>query len=162
PGAQHHHQVVGRLGRASQQLAAGLARPGAFRRTVQTPSALRPGNDAAGTVAPPPWWTPEARQARRRGRSPVEPATHAPTSPPRGLPRAVRRGPNQETRTPGGIVSSLVSHVARVRRLQEVIAAGQLAEPPRLSSAAIRRQLAASDAPKHPSGVTVSPSAHRA
>ena len=72
--------------------------------------------------------------------APIGRADDGEPMPPRGLPRAARSAPHDQTWTPGGIVNGLVAQVAAVRRHTEVAAAG-----PMLTSHD-RAKLAASDA----------------
>src|SRR6478735_11588230 len=133
---------IGSLASSVTRFAAATSRPVDVRRALIGPGPR--GLD--GSSAPPRWWTPVAPAdvdspvpaAADTGSAPLRRTTEAPAwlaparpvairrLPERNLPRAAREVPNEATWTPGGIVGGLRGEVARVRRLDEVAAAGPM------------------------------------
>ncbi len=123
PGPDGHRSRparIGSLASSSRRFADSLTRSAPARRTLQGPSLARVHTYRDAGAAPPRWWhpslLPETREADRT-------AERLPT---RGLPRAVRRVPNEHSWTPGGILGSLTSQVLPVRRNPAVTAAGPM------------------------------------
>jgi hypothetical protein len=133
---------IGSLASSLTRFAAATSRPVDVRRAL-----IGPGpHGLAGSTAPPRWWTPVAPEADapaaasepaagevRRTPAAATPAWLTPARPvairrlpERSLPRAAREVPNETTWTPGGIVGGLRGEVARVRRLEEVVAVGPM------------------------------------
>jgi len=133
---------IGSLASSVTRFAAATSRPVDVRRAL-----IGPGpHGLAGSSAPPRWWTPVASAPDspaaapdsaagevRRTPAAAAPAWLAPARPvairrlpERSLPRAAREVPNEGTWTPGGIVGGLRGEVARVRRLEEVVAVGPM------------------------------------
>jgi hypothetical protein len=136
---------IGSLASGVQRFVSSLSRPVEIRRALAGPGSHE------GSVAPPRWWTgaPEPAEPSTTGRpapwlaSARQVASH--DLPGRQLPRATRAVPNESTYTPGGIVGGLRSEVARVRRMDEVAAAGPMltsADRTKLNAAAVRRRQA--------------------
>ncbi|HZZ95421.1 MAG TPA: hypothetical protein VFE19_00285 [Jatrophihabitantaceae bacterium] len=123
PRARSRPSRIGSIASSSARFAAGTARPIAVRRALAGPDVVPVRSYRNAGVAPPRWWTPEAEAPRevatRRSFTPAE-------LPARGLPRAVRRVPDQQTWTPGGIVAGLHAEVANVRRMDATTAAGPM------------------------------------
>jgi hypothetical protein len=125
---------IGSIASSAVRFAAATSRPIAFRRALSGPEVrhIRSYRDAA--VLPPRWWLPPAepttggRSWRGRRDGAHHGARHVKTQelPARGLPKAVRRTPNEQSWTPGGIVESLGATVAQVRRFEAVSAAGAM------------------------------------
>ncbi|HET8718335.1 MAG TPA: hypothetical protein VFM50_11360, partial [Nocardioidaceae bacterium] len=126
---------VGRLGASATRFAAGVGRPVQVRRALVGQSPARVRSTGAAPVSPPPWWSMVTATGMNRATE-ADPAPIATTTPlrrstdlpARGLPRAARKVPDADTWTPGGIVNSLVTQVARVRRFDDVVAAGPMVE----------------------------------
>ncbi|MDT4902887.1 MAG: hypothetical protein QOH52_903, partial [Pseudonocardiales bacterium] len=110
----------GSVASSVQRFAAATSRPIRVRRALEGPAALSV-HPTSGPIAPPRWWTP-TRAAERDSLPPVAVAE----LPARGLPRAVRRVPNEQTWTPGGIAVGMKADVVQVPRRAEVTAAGPM------------------------------------
>ncbi len=121
---------IGALAAKIHRFAATTQRPSALRRAVAAadPIAVRQHTSAAEAIAPPKWWSPED--------VPQVSLQTASALPPRGLPRAVRRVPNEQTYTPGGISRSLVPAEVRVRRVAETAAVGTSVRDSKINAAA--------------------------
>ena len=122
---------IGSVASSSARFAAGTARPVAVRRMLGGPEVVTARSYRDAYVAPPRWWTPAepepdaasvAPPAQTLRRSPGQAAA----LPARGLPKAVRRVPNEQTYTPGGIVAGLHAEVINVRRSEATVAAGPM------------------------------------
>jgi len=148
---------IGSVATSAARFAAGTSRPVPVRRALAGPEVTPVHRYRDVAVTPPRWWAPtvqylgaesarhvDAAPAGGRPRRPLH-RTAAPVSvsdlPARGLPRAVRRVPNEETWTPGRIADTLTPTVVPVRRMDAVAAAG-----PMLSSQERAAQIAASAA----------------
>jgi hypothetical protein len=136
PGPTHlrpRPSRIGSIASSSGRFAAALARPIPVRQRLQGPEIARVHSFRDAGAQPPRWWYPEpaatpeqARPPRHFGRPERLAREQLPR---RGLPRAAHRMPDEQTRlsmTPGGIVESLVSTVAPVRRMDAVVAAGPM------------------------------------
>ncbi|WAX57733.1 hypothetical protein M6B22_02935 [Jatrophihabitans cynanchi] len=136
PGPTHlrpRPSRIGSIASSSGRFAAALARPIPVRQRLQGPQLARVNSFRDAGTQPPRWWFPEPAAAAEQPR----PARHfgrperlsGDQLPRRGLPRAAHRMPDEQTRlstTPGGIVESLVSTAAPVRRMDAVVAAGPM------------------------------------
>ncbi|MEO9140181.1 MAG: hypothetical protein ABI345_14085, partial [Jatrophihabitans sp.] len=121
PGMPAGHQRPARLGSiasAVTRFAASTSRPVTMRRALQGPASVAVPTSSASEVAPPRWWTPTHTEHAD--------STGVDELPARGLPRAVRRVPNQETWTPGGIATGMRPDIVNVRRPAAVTAAGPM------------------------------------
>src|SRR6185437_16140573 len=120
---------IGKLAASSMMFAAAAGRAVPVRRALAAQPAALVGGLGGAAVAPPRWWVPQAEAAVD-----VSPRRDLLTRdlPPRGLPRAVRRVPDEQSWRPGGFASSLVGSDIRVRPTAEVSAAGRLAELARI------------------------------
>jgi hypothetical protein len=158
---------VGSLASGVQRFASSLSRPVEIRRALAGPGSHE------GNVRPPRWWAgdPAADESASTGSLAVpaarrwQPEARTVSTgdlPGRQLPRAARSVPNESSYTPGGIVDGLRGEVARVRRLDDVTAAGQMvtsADRAKLSAATtVRRRAAAlaASAPVAPASRPVS------
>ncbi|MEO6887104.1 MAG: hypothetical protein ABI232_12590, partial [Jatrophihabitantaceae bacterium] len=111
----------GSVASAVQRFAASMSRPIAVRRTLEGPAAVPVHSPSGSAVAPPRWWTPE------RVADPDPSGSVAVADlPARGLPRAVRRVPNEQTWRPGGIAAGMRPDVVQVGRPAAVTAAGPM------------------------------------
>ncbi|WP_370250067.1 hypothetical protein [Nocardioides sp.] len=142
---------VGSLASSVQRFASSVGMP------VDVRVAMRGPGLSHGT-RPPRWWVPAAPTE-------IEPATGAvigrsvaPAArwlagsgtvsglPERGLPRAARGVPDEDSYSPGGIVGGLRPETVRVRRHPEVTATGPMltsGDQRRLSASTVRRRVRA-------------------
>ncbi|MDP9093586.1 MAG: hypothetical protein M3N95_11805, partial [Actinomycetota bacterium] len=130
PRGRERPSRIGSVASSSIRFAAAAGRPAEVRRSLRGPGLARVNSFSEAGTRPPRWWTPpEAAFAPDHEGARTASFTREVRGgdlPERGLPRAVRNVPNEQTWTPGGIVGSLVSSVAPVRRLDEVSAAGAM------------------------------------
>jgi hypothetical protein len=115
PPGGRRDATIGSLAARATRFAAATARPVPVRRSLAGPGTFIRPNAVASIVAPPRWWTP--REAGGGGWPPD-------ALPPRALPRAVRRVPDEQTYAPGGISERLAPSDVRVRRLTETAIGG--------------------------------------
>ncbi len=137
PAGRDGTGLIGLTAHRLRTFAAGTGRSAAIRRALAVPEPARVQRTAAAAVVPPRWWAPDATPARTA----AEAVTRS-GLPPRGLPRAVRRVPDESSWTPGGIADSLVPAEIRVRRHSEVSAAGPMGGEGKLNAVAARAALA--------------------
>jgi hypothetical protein len=135
PRVRRRPARIGSIASSSMRFAAATARPIPVRRSLAGPETVSVRSYRDAGVAPPRWWTPDADQhgadqaaGQSSGTSaaPVRRALVHEELPARGLPRAVRRVPDETTYTPGGIVAGLHAEVANVRRMDATRAAGPM------------------------------------
>ena len=134
---------IGSLASSVERFASSLSRPVEIRRSLRGPGSHE------DSVRPPRWWTGDTPQSGEASAPPqwlrrtrrVDPRE----LPARQLPRAAHAVPNEQTYTPGGIVNGLHAEVARVRRMNDVVAAGSMltsADRSRLGAATAARRRA--------------------
>ncbi|MGX7681848.1 hypothetical protein ACSMXN_23445 [Jatrophihabitans sp. DSM 45814] len=131
---------VGSIASSALRFASSTGRAVPLRRLLHGPGDVRVRRIGEADTRPPRWWTPPAVEAAGEATSPIartartggaraQPAVARIEDvdlPSRALPRAVRRVPDEQTWTPGGIVENLTSTVVQVRRMDEVTAAGPM------------------------------------
>jgi Meckel syndrome type 1 protein len=127
---------IGRSAVQAGRFAASTARPVHVRRML-TGSASDVATEQPGVLRPPRWWR---ELAALDGSTPGPEPTDLP---PRGLPRAVRRVPNPETWTPGGLVGGITPREVDVQRPRDVRAIGQLPGQNKLHAAAAAQAIGA-------------------
>ncbi len=131
PRIRRRPALIGSLASSCSRFASATARPVAVRRSLGGPEVVRVRSFRDANVAPPRWWTgPEPEVEEPGAPTPAPPAIRresaAAALPARGLPKAVRRVPNEQTYTPGGIVAGLHAEVVNVRRSDATVAAGPM------------------------------------
>ncbi|MCL2781293.1 MAG: hypothetical protein FWD74_07365 [Actinomycetia bacterium] len=127
---------IGVVAASAQRFAAATGRPAVLRRALAVADPITPRmHTAAASVTLPRWWTPND--------VPRVPAEEARALPRRGLPRAARQVPNEQTYTPGAIAESLISTEARVRRLAETAAVGSVVRDSKINAVAAATSVAA-------------------